>query len=100
MHRAALSTEDVTLVGGLPVTTPARTVADLLRDGHDPSHIAEITREVLRRDLATTDELVVALEPLARRNGRRSGVALLENLTAGAGFGLGSREISRDICKD
>lgn len=92
MHRAALSADDVTLVGGLPVTTPARTAADLLRDGHDASHIAEITREVLRRDLATNDELVVALEPLARRNGQRSGAALLERLVDEAGL---SRENAR-----
>lgn len=95
MHRAALRAEEVTLVSGLPVTAPARTVADLLRDGHDPSHIAEITGEVLRRDLATTKELVVALEPLARRNGRRSGAALLERLLDEAGLSRENARISR-----
>lgn len=86
LHRAALAADDVTLVSGLPVTTPARTVADLLRDGHEPSHVADIVGEVVRRDLATPHELEVALEPLARRNGQTSGAALLGDLLDGAGL--------------
>lgn len=80
LHRGVLSPGDVTIAGGLPVTTPARTVADLLRDGHDPSHVAHIAREALRRDLASRQEITAALEPLARRNGQPNGAALLENL--------------------
>ena len=86
LHRAALAADDVTLVSGLPVTTPARTVADLLRDGHEPSHVADIVGEAARRDLATPHELEVALEPLARRNGQTSGAALLGDLLDGAGL--------------
>lgn len=80
LHRAALRADEVTIVDGLPVTTPARTVADLLRDGHDPSHVAEIAGDALRQDLASRDDLASALEPLARRNGQPSGAALLEHL--------------------
>lgn len=80
LHRATLRADEVTIVEGLPVTTPARTVADLLRDGHDPSHVAEIVGDVLRRDLASRHELAAALEPLARRNGQSNGAALLEHL--------------------
>lgn len=80
LHRATLRTDEVTLVEGLPVTTPARTVADLLRDGHDPSHVAEIAGDALRRDLTSRHELAAVLEPLARRNGQPHGTALLEHL--------------------
>lgn len=80
LHRATLRTDEVTIVEGLPVTTPARTVADLLRDGHDPSHVAEIAGDALRRDLASRRELAAALEPLACRNGQSNGAALLEYL--------------------
>ncbi|RLZ04092.1 hypothetical protein CWC38_02445 [Kocuria tytonicola] len=88
LHRAVLSADDVTIVGGLPVTTPARTAADLLRDGHDPSHVAEIIEEMRRKDLASRDELVAALDPLARRNGQPDGAALLETLLARTGSSL------------
>lgn len=80
LHRAELLAEEVTIVEGLPVTTPARTVADLLRDRHDPSHVAEIAGDALRRDLASRQDLAAALEPLARRNGQPNGAALLESL--------------------
>ncbi|MDO4919152.1 type IV toxin-antitoxin system AbiEi family antitoxin domain-containing protein [Kocuria sp.] len=93
LHRAVLDTGDVTIVGGLPVTTPARTAADLLRDGHDPSHVAEIIDEMRRRDLASQGELVAVLDPLARRNGQPDGAALLESLLTGSGLGLESRPI-------
>lgn len=80
LHRATLRADEVTLVEGLPVTTPARTIADLLRDGHDPSHVAEIAGDALWRHLASRHEMSAALEPLARRNGQPHGAALLEHL--------------------
>ncbi|BAJ73201.1 predicted transcriptional regulator [Microbacterium testaceum StLB037] len=80
LHRSALEAGDVTIVEGLPATTPARTVADLLRDGHDPSHVAEIAGDALRRDLASRQDMAAALDPLARRNGQPHGAALLEHL--------------------
>lgn len=80
VHRSALDADEVTIVEGLPVTTPQRTVADLLRDGHDPSHVAEIAGDVLRRGLASRQGMATALDPLARRNGQPTGAALLEHL--------------------
>lgn len=80
LHRTALEPGDVTIAEGLPVTTPARTVADLLRDGHDVSHVADVAGDVLRRDLATRHDIAMALEPLARRNDQADGAALLEHL--------------------
>lgn len=80
LHRGVLGADDVTIVGGLPVTTPERTLADLLRDGRDPSHIAEIAGEMLRRGLVSRQDMALALDPLARRNGQPTGAALLEHL--------------------
>lgn len=80
LHRAALEPGEVTIAKGLPVTTPARTVADLLRDGHDVSHVADVAGDVLRRDLATKHVIAAALDPLAHRNGQADGTALLEHL--------------------
>ncbi|MEW1979530.1 type IV toxin-antitoxin system AbiEi family antitoxin domain-containing protein [Citricoccus sp. NPDC079358] len=80
LHRGTLRTDDVTIVEGLPVTTPARTLADLLQDGQDPSHVAEIAGDMLRRGLASRKDMAIALEPLARRNGQPTGAALLEHL--------------------
>ena len=80
LHRAELHADEVTIVEGLPVTTPACTVADLLRDGHDLSHVAQIAGDALQRDLASRHELAEALEPLARRYGQSDGAALLEYL--------------------
>lgn len=80
LHRGALSPEEVTTVQGLPVTTPARTVADLIRDGHDVSHVAEVAGESLRRELVTRQDLAIALEPVAKRYDQPTGTALLEHL--------------------
>ena len=79
LHRGALRADEVTMIEGLPVTTPARTV-EIFRDGHDPSHIGHITGEVLRRDLASRHDMALALEPLAHRNGQPNGAAMLEHL--------------------
>lgn len=51
----SLPDEDVTVVDGLPVTVPGRTVADLLKDrlgGHDPAHVGKVAADLLasRRD--------------------------------------------------
>ncbi|MDR6316143.1 type IV toxin-antitoxin system AbiEi family antitoxin domain-containing protein [Actinoplanes couchii] len=50
-----LDPADVTVVDGLPVTGPGRTVADLLEDrfgGHDPAHVGKVAADLLaaRRD--------------------------------------------------
>ncbi|GEL45066.1 hypothetical protein CHO01_01820 [Cellulomonas hominis] len=80
LHRLALAAADVTLVDGLPVTTEERTVADLLRDGHDPDHVAQIVGQGARRGVIDLDDLAERLEPLARRYAQPDGVALVEHL--------------------
>lgn len=80
LHRAALPRTDITVVDGLPVTTVERTVADLVRTGHDLSHVAQIASEAARRGTLDTDTLADRLEPLARRNGQSDGEAFLGHL--------------------
>jgi predicted transcriptional regulator of viral defense system len=61
-YRAVLDPGEVTLVEGLPVTTPARTVADLIRTGHDRDHVATAMADALRRDLTNPADLERALD--------------------------------------
>lgn len=80
LHHLPLTNDEVTLSQGLPVTTPARTAADLLRDGQDPSHVADIIGEIMQRDLASRKSMAAALEPLASRFEQPDGSKLLEHL--------------------
>ena len=80
VHRGDLNEQDVTIVEGLPVTTEERTIADLLRAGHDPEHIAQIIGQGVRRGVVDLTDLAVHLEPLARRHNQPDGRALVEHL--------------------
>ncbi|PFG34652.1 type IV toxin-antitoxin system AbiEi family antitoxin domain-containing protein [Sanguibacter antarcticus] len=80
LHRLTLTDSDVTFVDGLPTTTVERTVADLLCDGHDPEHIAQIIGQGVRRGVINVTDLAVHLEPSARRYGQADGPALVEHL--------------------
>lgn len=80
VHHLPLTEDDVTLVDGLPTTTEKRTVVDLLRDGHDMEHVAQILGQAARRGGIDLDDLASRLDPLARRRGAASGRALLEQL--------------------
>lgn len=80
LHRLPLPDSDVTLVEGLPTTTVERTVADLLRDGHDLDHVAQIVGQGVRRAIIDLIVLAAHLDPLARRHGRLDGRVLVEHL--------------------
>lgn len=95
LHRGTLSDADVTIVDGLPTTTEERTVADLLRDGHDLEHIAQIIGQAARRGVIDLADLAVRLEPVARRYGQTDGPALVEHLLDLAG--LSSTALVRDL---
>lgn len=73
VHRLPLAPEDVTLVEGLPVTTPERTVADLVRDGHDLDHVAHLAGDGLTRGVIDVAVLARRLEPVAHRMGAADG---------------------------
>lgn len=57
VHRGGLDPSEVTLVGGLPVTTPQRTLADLLRQGQDRDHVASLLRDMVRQGSLRTARL-------------------------------------------
>lgn len=48
-HTMPLDDADVTFVGALPATTMERTVVDLIRERHDPSHVERVAREALNK---------------------------------------------------
>jgi hypothetical protein len=70
-HVARLGSDDVVLVGGRPVTSPARTVLDVARDGPFASALA-VADEALREELTTVDELHLALGSITGTRGSRS----------------------------
>jgi predicted transcriptional regulator of viral defense system len=85
LRTASLAEPDVTLLDGLPVTTPLRTIRDLLDRSTDASHVATIVRQALEAGLVARAELPAALAPFARRYGVASGDELLAHLLAQIG---------------
>ncbi|MDO5066713.1 MAG: type IV toxin-antitoxin system AbiEi family antitoxin domain-containing protein [Propionibacteriaceae bacterium] len=77
-----LAPVDVTLREGLPVTTPERTIADLVEARQDLGTVTDALRDASRQTTLNLDHLRQLLAPLARRNGCRpdDGAALLEVL--------------------
>ena len=87
-RRRALSEHDATIRDGLPVTTPERTIADLVEDRTDLSIVADALRDASRRTELDLGVLARSLAPLAERNGHRKsdGVSLLDQLLLIAGL--------------
>ena len=83
---------DITVVNGLPVTTPGRTVADLLDDrtaGYDPAHIGKVVADLLAARRETPAGLARYLEGKGSRLGIRgavSGTTVLDALLQAAGY--------------
>lgn len=81
-HRATLEPVDVTRVEGLPVTTAARTIADLTAAGNDRDHVGTVLREAITHGLATPEDVRAALD---RRLGD-DGPTTLSELVIAAGL--------------
>ena len=83
-----LTETDVTIREGLPVTTPERTIADLVEDRTDLSIVANAVRDASRKYELDLGVLEANLAPLAARNGHRKGdgAAMLNQLLAIAGI--------------
>lgn len=77
-----LAPMDVTIREGLPVTTPERTIADLVEARQDLGTVADALRDASRQTIMDLEHLRQLLAPLARRNGCRpdDGATLLEVL--------------------
>jgi predicted transcriptional regulator of viral defense system len=65
-HTNRLEPDEVTMRHGLPVTTVARTIADVIIGGLAAEHVSQAVQEALRRGLTTPDSL---LEQASRRGG-------------------------------
>ncbi|UNX54628.1 type IV toxin-antitoxin system AbiEi family antitoxin domain-containing protein [Georgenia sp. TF02-10] len=103
VHRGTLTPADVTLVAGLPVTTAARTVRDLLAAGHDLEHVGQVAADAVRHGAADTRALVRALEPVVRRYDAADAAALTAQLLQAGGLApraLGDRLVGSDAGAD
>ncbi len=94
-HRATLTPDEWTLVDGLPVTTPARTIGDLAAARTDGGHLASVVRDALLRG-ASADEIAEGLRPYAHRYGAPvdNGSALINHFIALAGVPESSLALS------
>jgi putative AbiEi antitoxin of type IV toxin-antitoxin system len=90
LHRGDLIDADVTVIEGLPVTTPVRTIRDLLAQRTDASHVATIIRQAALTGQVLLDELPDEIAPYARRYGVTAGDGsqLLVQLLAQIGVSL------------
>lgn len=90
LRRGVLAEADVVVLNGLPVTTPMRTIYDLLGQHADASHIATIVRQAVESGQVRLDELAERVQPHARSYGAKppTGVALLELLLAQIGLSI------------
>lgn len=87
-----LPDQDVIVRVGLPVTTPERTIVDLVENREDLSLVAAALRDADRQFHLDMSRLEDLLAPLAARNGHRKGDggALLDELLQIAGIDLDS----------
>ncbi|MFE7816158.1 type IV toxin-antitoxin system AbiEi family antitoxin domain-containing protein [Streptomyces sp. NPDC057433] len=98
LRTACLDAADITVVDGLPVTTAARTVVDLLRTKVDGGHVGGVIADAERRDLVDIGVLADAVQPYARKYGlpaTATGDELIEHLAGQAGRSLHSQEVAR-----
>jgi predicted transcriptional regulator of viral defense system len=68
LHTNRLEPGDITTREGLPITTPARTIADLAISSLSEDLIRQAVREALRRGLTTSTDLLAQ----ASRRGRKT----------------------------
>jgi predicted transcriptional regulator of viral defense system len=90
LRRGTLTDADVVVINGLPVTTPMRTIYDLLEQHSDASHVATIVRQAVEAGQVRLDELAQRIQPHARSYGAvpPTGVVLLELLLAQIGLSV------------
>jgi predicted transcriptional regulator of viral defense system len=67
LHTNRLRSDEVTMRAGLPITTVARTIADVIASGLAQEQVGQAIREALQRGLTTRESL---LAQAARRGGQ------------------------------
>ncbi|WP_331450539.1 type IV toxin-antitoxin system AbiEi family antitoxin domain-containing protein [Streptomyces prasinus] len=98
LRTVRLDAADITVVDGLPVTTAARTIVDLLHAKADGGHVGGVIADAERRDLVDIDALARAVQPHVRKYGlpaAATGHELIEHLAGQAGRTLHSQEVAR-----
>jgi predicted transcriptional regulator of viral defense system len=73
LHTNRLDSDEVTTRSGIPVTTVARTIADVASSGLAEEHVRQAIQEALRRGLVSKHDLSIQAE---RRGGRVKKIAL------------------------
>ncbi len=73
LHQRDLRDDECQMLRGLPVTTPARTIVDLLQDHEEPDAVGRIVSDALRSALEEPSALATALAPYSSRFGFRRG---------------------------
>ncbi|MFC4591862.1 hypothetical protein [Sphaerisporangium corydalis] len=68
VHVASLAAGEIEVVKGTPVTTPHRTILDLVRDWTNPNDVRSAVTEAVRGDLVDLRALHADLAPLADRH--------------------------------
>jgi predicted transcriptional regulator of viral defense system len=81
MHTTALDGADITVREGLPVTTVARSIADVARSGGSGELIEQAVHEALARGLVSAEEL---RDQARKRGGRAEREILAALATRGA----------------
>ena len=76
VHRGHLMPGEWTILRGLPVTSPARTAADLLADREDPEAVAQIVADALRTKNEWPGNIASTLSIHAGQLGLRRGDGL------------------------
>lgn len=82
--RRTLAEGDIVSVDGLPVTSIARTVADLAEQKVERGYLADLVADALRKENVRIDDLAEKLEPAARSYGAKTGMQLVSELSAEA----------------
>ena len=79
LRKRKIDAADVTVVSGIPATTPSRTVIDLIDYGEDLSLIANVLNDALARELVTDEaRLKKEIDSRATRAGLSKGSSLYE----------------------
>ncbi|WP_225729892.1 MULTISPECIES: hypothetical protein [unclassified Nocardia] len=75
VHVDRLAPEDITVVEGVPVTTPRRTILDLVRNGVDHEDVGRVLDDGLRLDVVDLRAVYDEMVPLATEFGFPAGGA-------------------------
>jgi hypothetical protein len=76
LHERAVSTGELAVAGGLPLTRPARIAADLLADREDPGAVSSVIADAIRAGYEDPGVIAEALATGAARLGLRRGDGL------------------------